>query len=55
MRAQTSAQIHALDRVLCLLEEGSFRQLERDSENFTDIVENLYEQVSQHLEDLRSH
>jgi hypothetical protein len=52
MRRQVQAQIHALDRVKYLLEEGSFKQLEQSSPVFSDIVENLYAQVSQHVEDL---
>jgi hypothetical protein len=52
MRRKVQAQIHALDRVKYLLEEGSFKQLGQDSTVFSDIVENLYAQVNQHVQEL---
>ncbi len=52
MRSQVSSQIHALNRVRYLLDEGSFKQLEKDSPVFTDIVENLHVQIEQHMSEL---
>jgi hypothetical protein len=54
MRNRQQAQMHALDRVVDLLQEGSFKQLEEDSPVFTDIIEGLSAQVKYYTYELDS-
>ena len=42
----TQAQIHALDRVLYLLEEQSFQILAERNDHFADVIEKLYADVT---------
>jgi signal-transduction protein with cAMP-binding, CBS, and nucleotidyltransferase domain len=55
MGKHTKAQIHALDRVMYLLEESSFRQLQRGNEHFDDFVEELYARLEREVNSLSRH
>jgi hypothetical protein len=45
MTKAIQAQLHALDRVMYLLEEDSIQVLATDSETFASFVEELYAKV----------
>jgi len=55
MNRHTKAQINALDRVMYLLEESSFRQLEKNNDKFADFVEDLYDRLDRQVDLLRRH
>jgi hypothetical protein len=42
MKKQAVAQRNALNRVLYLLEEGSFQSLAEDSKDFAQVIEEIY-------------
>lgn len=51
---QVSAEMHALDRVMYLLEEQSFQRLGMKDDDFAAFIETLYAKVNLHQARLQS-
>jgi signal-transduction protein with cAMP-binding, CBS, and nucleotidyltransferase domain len=49
MTKHAQAQIHALDRVMYLLEENSIQSLTTDNQEFADFIEELYASVDNRI------
>ncbi len=53
MTKHNKAQIHALDRVMYMLEEDSIRTLAMDDEAFANFVEELYSRVDDKISSIK--
>jgi signal-transduction protein with cAMP-binding, CBS, and nucleotidyltransferase domain len=54
MHKQVTDELHALDRVLYLLEEQSFQRLSMKDDDFASFIETLYAKVNGHATQLQT-